>query len=62
MRADVDLVQRISCSEIYSEYEKAFGDSTGLPLKIRTREFWNLANHKPAKRESILCADGTDQP
>jgi AraC-like DNA-binding protein/ligand-binding sensor protein len=55
MRADADLIQRISRSELYSEYEKAFGDSTGLPLKIRTREFWNLAHHN-RRNENPFCA------
>jgi len=55
MRADADLVQRISRSEIYSEYEKAFGDGTGLPLKIRPVEFWNLAHHN-RRSENPFCA------
>lgn len=55
MRADADLIQRISCSEIYSDYEKAFEDSTELPLKIRTAEFWNLANHN-CRNENPFCA------
>ena len=55
MRADADLVQRISRSEVFCEYEKAFGDSTNLPLKIRTREFWNLAHHN-RRNENPFCA------
>ena len=55
MRADADLVQRISRSEIYSEYEKAFGDGTGLTLKIRPVEFWNLAHHN-RRSENPFCA------
>ena len=55
MRTDADLVQRISRSEIYSEYEKAFGDGTGLPLKIRPVEFWNLAHHN-RRSENPFCA------
>lgn len=55
MRADADLVQRISRSGIYSEYEKAFGDSTELPLRLRTTEFWNLANHN-RRNENPFCA------
>ena len=55
MRVDADLIQRISRSEIYSEYEKAFGDSTDLPLKLRTTEFWNLANHNQ-RNENPFCA------
>jgi AraC-like DNA-binding protein/ligand-binding sensor protein len=55
MRADADLVKRISRSEIYSEYEKAFGDSTELPLRLRPPEFWNLA-HRNRRNENPFCA------
>lgn len=55
MRADADLIQRISRSEIYSEYEKAFGDSTELPLTLRTTEFWNLA-HRNRRYGNPFCA------
>ena len=55
MRVDADLIQRISRSEIYSEYEKAFGDSTELPLTLRTTEFWNLA-HRNRRYENPFCA------
>ncbi|MGA8656005.1 MAG: helix-turn-helix domain-containing protein [Chthoniobacterales bacterium] len=55
MRADANLIQRISRSEIYSEYEKAFGDSTELPLMLRPPEFWNLA-HRNRRNENPFCA------
>jgi AraC-like DNA-binding protein/ligand-binding sensor protein len=55
MRGDADLIQRISRSEIYSDYEKAFGDSTDLPLTLRPVEFWKLPHHdKP--HENHFCA------
>jgi len=55
MRADADLIQRISRSEIYSEYEKAFGDSTELPLQLRPIEFWKLP-HRNRPHENPFCA------
>jgi hypothetical protein len=55
MFGDADLIKRISGSEIYSEYEKAFGDSTELPLKLRPIEFWNLA-HRNRPHENPFCA------
>jgi AraC-like DNA-binding protein/ligand-binding sensor protein len=55
MRADANLIQRINCSEIYSDYEKAFGDSTELPLRLRPPEFWNLA-HRNRRNENPFCA------
>jgi AraC-like DNA-binding protein/ligand-binding sensor protein len=38
-----DIIQRISRSEIFKDYERAFGDSTELPLSLRPVEIWNLA-------------------
>jgi AraC-like DNA-binding protein/ligand-binding sensor protein len=55
MRADADLIERISRSEIYSEYEKAFGDSTELPLRLRPIEFWKLP-HRNRPHENPFCA------
>ena len=38
-----DIIQRISRSEILKDYERAFSDSTELPLALRPVEIWNLA-------------------
>jgi AraC-like DNA-binding protein/ligand-binding sensor protein len=55
MRADADLIQRLNRSEIYFDYEKAFGDSTELPLRLRPIEFWNLP-HRNRPHENPFCA------
>jgi AraC-like DNA-binding protein/ligand-binding sensor protein len=55
MRVDDDLIQRIGKSEIFSDYEAAFEDTTGLPLTIRPMEFWNLA-HRNRRNENPFCA------
>jgi AraC-like DNA-binding protein/ligand-binding sensor protein len=55
MRVDDDLIQRIGKFEIFSEYEAAFEDTTGLPLTIRPMEFWNLA-HRNRRNENPFCA------
>jgi AraC-like DNA-binding protein/ligand-binding sensor protein len=55
MRVDDDLIQRIGKSEIFSEYETAFEDTTELPLRIRPKEFWNLA-HRNRRNENPFCA------
>jgi AraC-like DNA-binding protein/ligand-binding sensor protein len=55
MRVDDDLIQRIGKSEIFSEYKAAFEDTTGLPLTIRPKEFWNLA-HRNRRNENPFCA------
>jgi AraC-like DNA-binding protein/ligand-binding sensor protein len=38
-----DLVQRLSKSDIYKDYERAFSDATQLPLSLRPTEIWRLA-------------------
>ena len=43
MNRPADIIQRISRSEIYKDYERAFSDSTELPLALRPVELWNLA-------------------
>jgi hypothetical protein len=61
IRGDADLIQRLSRSEIYSDYERAFGESTELPLMLRPTEFWQLPHRKSGSRESLLCVACSDQ-
>jgi AraC-like DNA-binding protein/ligand-binding sensor protein len=37
------MVQKLANSETFKEYERAFGDATGLPLALRPQELWNLS-------------------
>ena len=55
MNADADLIQRLSRSELYNEFEEAFCVSTGLPLTLRPLEFWQLA-HRGQPQENPFCA------
>jgi AraC-like DNA-binding protein/ligand-binding sensor protein len=55
IRGDADLIQRLSRSEIYSDYERAFGESTELPLMLRPTEFWQLP-HRNRAHENPFCA------
>ena len=43
MNRAADLIQRISKSDIYKDYERAFSDATQLPLSLRPTEIWRLA-------------------
>ena len=43
MNRPAALVQRISKSEIYKDYERAFSDATQLPVSLRPTEIWRLA-------------------
>jgi hypothetical protein len=55
MNTDADLLERLSRSELYCEFQHAFGTSTGLPLRLRPREFWHLA-HRGQPHEQPFCA------
>lgn len=43
MNRPADLIQRISKSDIYRDYERAFSDATELPVALRPTEIWRLA-------------------
>ncbi len=53
-RANKELVKRLSKSQIYLDYEKAFNETTGLPLSFRPREVWNLV-HSGKRNENPFC-------
>jgi AraC-like DNA-binding protein/ligand-binding sensor protein len=55
MQTENELVERLAESRIYSEYERAFGDATGLPLKLRPVESWQLPHHGQ-RHENPFCA------
>jgi len=50
-----DLVEQLKRSQIYRDYEKAFRDSTGLPIQLRPLEAFNLPHHGEGK-ENPFCA------
>ncbi|HEY1476856.1 MAG TPA: helix-turn-helix domain-containing protein [Chthoniobacterales bacterium] len=52
---DADLIQRLSRSDLYTEFKQAFAASTGLPLTLRPQEFWHLA-HSSQPHENPFCA------
>jgi len=48
------IVERLSHSEMFKDYERAFSETTKLPLAIRSLETWNLSMAgKP--RENPFC-------
>ncbi|MBV8140423.1 MAG: PocR ligand-binding domain-containing protein, partial [Verrucomicrobia bacterium] len=48
------MAQRLARSETFKNYERAFGDATGLPLALRPREAWNLSMAGKS-RENRFC-------
>jgi len=49
------LLERLTHSQIYKDYERAFGDATGLPLTLSPVENWHLAHHG-RRHENPVCA------
>lgn len=49
------VLERLSKSPIYKDYERAFADATGLPLTLSPVEDWHLA-HRGRRQESPFCA------
>jgi ligand-binding sensor protein len=49
------LIQMLADSHIYKDYERAFGETTGLPLNLSSVEHWQLAHHDQ-KHENPFCA------
>lgn len=50
-----DLVRQLRGSEIYRDYEKAFRETTGLPINLRPIEAFDLP-HQGDPKESPFCA------
>ncbi|MEO7934031.1 MAG: helix-turn-helix domain-containing protein [Chthoniobacterales bacterium] len=55
MFANKDLIETLSHSKIYQDYEHAFTDATGLPVTLRPVESWQLP-HRTRKNENAFCA------
>ncbi|MEO6034554.1 MAG: helix-turn-helix domain-containing protein [Verrucomicrobiota bacterium] len=48
------LIEQLTRSKIYQDYERAFTEATGLPLTLRTAELWQLAQHQN-KHQNEFC-------
>jgi AraC-like DNA-binding protein len=55
MQSENSLVERLSESKLYADYERAFSDATGLPLRLRSVDSWQLPHHGQRK-ENPFCA------
>ncbi len=50
-----DVVETLASSKIYQDYERAYSETTGLPVALRPVESWQLPHH--GKRgENPFCA------
>ena len=55
------LIQMLADSQIYKDYERAFGETTGLPLNLSPVEYWQLAHHGRNHENPVLRDDGSIQ-
>jgi len=54
-RENKELVEALASSTIYQDYERAFSETTGLPVSLRTVESWQLP-HRGKRHENPFCA------
>jgi AraC-like DNA-binding protein/ligand-binding sensor protein len=53
--SDRALIEALSNSKVFHEYERAFAEATGLPVALRAVESWQLPHHGH-RNESPFCA------
>ena len=53
--ANNGLVEALASSKIFREYQRAFGEATGMPLTLRAVEGWQLA-HQGDRHQNGFCA------
>ena len=56
------LVEALIASKVYQEYERAFGDMTGLPIVLQPIETWQLPYHGKRNENRVLRADVAEEP
>lgn len=54
-RTEQFVQERLSRSQIFKNYERAFGEATGLPLTLSPVGDWHLAHHGH-RHENPFCA------
>ncbi|CAN5305385.1 hypothetical protein BH20VER2_BH20VER2_04560 [soil metagenome] len=52
---DKQLIQQLSRTALYQDYEQAFSAATGMPLALRAVEHWQMALHGK-EHENPFCA------
>jgi AraC-like DNA-binding protein/ligand-binding sensor protein len=53
--AERNLIEALSHSKVFQDYERAFTEATGLPVALRAVESWQLPHHGQ-RNESPFCA------
>src|SRR5262249_27023125 len=60
MNANGHLLETLAQSELFQRYERAYAETTGLPVTLRPVETWQLPLHGK-RRENPFCALMADQ-
>ncbi len=55
MTSKDNVIETLTNSKLYREYERAFGDATGLPLTLRSPDAWQVAQ-KDNPHRNPFCA------
>jgi len=55
MNANGQLIETLTHSQLYQDYERAYTEATGLPVTLRPVETWQLPLHGKRK-ENPFCA------
>lgn len=55
------LVEALRRTKLFRDYERVFGEGTGLPLALRPLEYWQLA-HRGKRHENPFCALLAENP
>ncbi len=54
MNANGNVIEKLTGSQIYQDYERAFSETTGLPVALRPVESWQLP-HNGKRSENRFC-------
>lgn len=55
MNTNGNVIDKLTGSAIYQDYERAFSDATGLPVALRPVESWQLPHHGK-RNENLFCS------
>src|SRR6266516_337572 len=55
MKDSKTIIETLTHSKIYQDYERAFSEATGLPVALRSVESWQLPHHGK-RSENPFCA------
>jgi AraC-like DNA-binding protein/ligand-binding sensor protein len=55
MNANNDVIEKLTGSAVYQDYERAFSDATGLPMSLRPVESWQLPLRGKRNENPFCC-------